>query len=319
MSVVSYWPAIAGAVFAAASFIAPAAAQVRTEPAAASLVTPGNARDARALFESGGMFMIAGGVLPAGHAVFLIEDGGTQRPVQAANVELTAMPDGGTALRTADATYRVDMPAGLACPLGEFTARDGMIAYTVPKYLDPGSRMALRRNGLVRHRIAQEFDNTPFETLLHAADFAQTEKLPGDMSQQIIAGINNANGINGMVLTVSDDLNTMVGSYINSGMQVTYHVYLEPRTGRVEIGGVPLRYYWKLDNTGAAGVFLVEIYAQNWGPDAHLTNLAVPNAQPTQYDVVNFYQVAALFHQLHETNPAAFDGFVQKTCGGKAI
>jgi hypothetical protein len=117
-----------------------------------------------------------------------------------------------------------------------------------------------------------------------------------------------------MVINASDDLNSMIGSYINSGMQVTYRVYLLPRTGRVEIGGVPLRYFWKMEQDGSAGVFSVEMYAQNWGAGARLTDLRAPNANPTQYDVVNFYQVAALFSQMHESNAAGFATFVNQAC-----
>jgi len=317
MSIVS--ARLAGATFAL-SVVAmlPAAAQIRTERSAASQINPATSADARTLFERSGMFMIAGGVLPAGHAAFFVTQQGTDQPVADSAVQLVAMPDGTAALRLADATYRVAMPAGLACPLGEFVERDGAVAYTIPKYLDPGSRIAMLDAGLVRHRIAREFDNTPFVKLLRAADFGATTPLPPTVAAQITTSINKANGIDGLVIDASDDIDTMIGSYINSGMQVTYHVYLSPQSRSVEIGGVPLRYFWKLERDGSAGVFSVEMYAQNWPAGTHLTDLAAPNAQPTQYDVVNFYQVAALFRQLHLSNPEAFARFVGQACN-KAV
>ena len=66
MSIVS--ARLAGATFAL-SVVAmlPAAAQIRTERSAASQINPATSADARTLFERSGMFMIAGGVLPAGH------------------------------------------------------------------------------------------------------------------------------------------------------------------------------------------------------------------------------------------------------------
>jgi hypothetical protein len=291
-----------------------ALAQVRTEASPASLVNPATSAEAQAMFERSGLFMVAGGVVPAGHAVFLLDQDGTSTPLPAASVHPVVLADGSTGLQSGGATFAVGMPGGLACPLGQFVARDGMVAYTVPKYIDPDSRAAMRRAGLVRHRIAHEFDGTIFEKLLKAADFGATEQLPPALTQQIIAGINQSNGITGMVINASDDLNGMIGSYINSGMQVTYRVYLSPRTGRVEIGGVPLRYFWKMEQNNSAGVFSVEMYAQDWPAGTRLTDLTAPDAKPTQYDVVNFYQVAGMFAQLHESDAAGFSAFVDQAC-----
>jgi hypothetical protein len=291
-----------------------APAQVRTEPDAGALVTPASPELA-ALFQRNGYFMISGGVLPGGSARFFVEQSGTDRPMPATAVQAIAMPDGSVALRNGGATYQVGMPQGLACPLGQFVARDGLIAYTVPKYIDPDSRMMMRRAGLVRHRIAREFDGTPFEALLKAADFGDTQPLPPALEAQIAGNINTAHGIGGLVLVASEDLDTLIGSYINSGLQVTYHVYLMPGTGRVEIGGVPLRYYWKMDRDGTGAVFSVELYAQDWPAGSHLS---APGAKPTQYDIVNFFQVAGLFQQLHESDAAGFAAFVDRACG-KAV
>jgi hypothetical protein len=286
-----------------------AVAQVRTEPAPAGLIDPSASAQTR------GLFTVAGGVLPAGHAAFLLEQDGTTTPVPATDVQIVAASDGKAALRVHGAEYAVGMPAGLACPLGTFVARDGVVAYTVPKYVDQDSRQAMARAGLVHHRIAREFDDTPFAALLKAADFGDTSKLPDALAAEITANINKANGISGMVIAASDDPAELVGSYVNTGMQVTYKVYLDARTGRAEIGGVPLRYYWRLEPDGSAGLFAVDIYAQDWPAGSQLTNLAVPGSVPTQYDVVNFYQVSALMYQLHESDKADFVRFVDQACG----
>jgi hypothetical protein len=295
-----------------------ALAQVRTEPAPAALIDPSASAQTRALFERSGLFTVAGGVLPVGHAAFVLEQNGATIPVPATDVRIVSGADGKVALRAGGAEYTVGMPAGLACPLATFVARDGVVAYTVPKYVDQDSRMAMLHAGLVHHRIAREFDGTPFAALLRAADFGEATKLPDALAAQITAGINKANGISGMVIAASDDPAAMVGSYVNSGMQVTYRVYLQARNGRAEIGGVPLRYYWRLEPDGSAGLFAVDMYAQDWAPGARLTDFSVPGSKPTQYDVVNFYQVSALMFQLHESDGADFARFVDQACG-KAI
>jgi len=294
-----------------------AAAQVRVESDASLLVAPASPELA-ALFRRNGYFLIAGGVVPVGSASFSLEQNGTDQPMAASGVKPVAMSDGSMALRSGGAMYQVGMPPGLACPLGQFVARDGLIAYTVPKYVDQNSPANMVRAGLVRHRVAREFDGTPFIPLLKAADFGDTQPLPPALSERISDAINSAHGIGRFVLDASVDLDKLIGSYLNTGLQVTYHVYLMPGTGRVEIGGVPLRYFWKMENDGSAAVFTVEMYAQDWPAGSHLTNVTAPDAKPTQYDIVNFYQVAALFQQLHDNDAAGFATFVDRACG-KAI
>jgi hypothetical protein len=70
-----------------------------------------------------------------------------------------------------------------------------------------------------------------------------------------------------------------------------------------------------MEPAATAGVFAVEMYAQNWPAGSHLTDWTVPGAQPTQYDIVNFYQVAGMFRQLHDADAAGFAGFVDAVCG----
>ena len=307
--------AAAGAAMAACFVPATAVGQVRVEAEPGGLVSLSPSEETRALFDRNGLFRVAGGVLPGGHAAFLLERNGTDTPVPVSDVRPVAVGDGNVGLRLGGITYAVDMPRGLACPLGQFVARDGLIAYTVPKYLDVDSRAMLLRAGLVRHRIAREFDGTPFETLLKAADFGATAPLPQATANKMMAEINRADGIGGLMLAASDVGDNMVGSFLNGGMQVTYRVYLMQGAGRVEIGGVPLRYYWTMEPAATAGVFAVEMYAQNWPAGSHLTDWTVPGAQPTQYDIVNFYQVAGMFRQLHDADPAEFAGFVDAVCG----
>jgi hypothetical protein len=176
------------------------------------------------------------------------------------------------------------------------------------------SPRALQRAGLARHRIAREFDGTGFEKLLHAADFAATKALPDDTGRSIASSINDQNQTATVVLRASDTLDQKIGSYINTDLQVTYKTYLVANAHMVEIAGVPLRYYWLLDAAGAPAVFSVEAIAQNWPANATLTDWTAPGAQPTQYDIVNFYQVAGVFRQLQTSSPESFARFADNAC-----
>ena len=293
-----------------------AQAQIRTDAQYSSFIDPTTGQATQELFGRSGLFRIAGGVVLGGSANFYLEQSGVDQPVLASAVELFGNQDGTVSLHYAGSSFHVAMLAGLACPLAKFVERDGIVAYTIPKYMDEESRAAMMRIGLRRHRVAREFDGTPFESLLRAADFAETIKLPHEMGNALSASLNNADGVDGFVIYAADESEKPIGSLINTDAQVHYHVYLMPQNHQVETSGVPLHYYWELDHTGAAGVFAVDAFAQNWAPGTHLTNLSAPGAQPTQYDIVNFYQTAGIFHQVHMSNPEQFKSFVGQTCGG---
>lgn len=294
--------------------LAPAAtAQVRVEPAVAA-IQPGVTPMATGLFGRGGAFLIAGGVVLHGNARFLVEQNGHDQAVPATDVTLVSQPGGSAGLRYGGQVYTLQMPQGLACPLAEFTQRGGLIAYTVPKIVDPNSIHLLRAAGVVRHRIAREFDGSGFEPLLRAADFAESEPLPQGVGSSIAASINATNGIGAFLASAAVGLDNPVGSYINSDFQVTYAVYMMTDQNRVEVAGVPLRYYWALTNSSWANVFSVEALSQAWPSGTRLTFQVGADTRPTQYDVINFYQVAGVFHQLDQTAPASFDNFVQAAC-----
>jgi hypothetical protein len=296
------------------AFVQDASAQVRREPVVTSTISRNTASVENALFGPDGYFLIAGGVVLHGQADFILEQNGQDSPIAASTVTPVAEPNGKIALQSGGKLYQLAMPAGLACPLARFTQRDGLIAYTILKFMTDSSPRALQRAGLVRHRLAKEFDGTGFEKLLHAADFAATEALPDGTGRALASAINDQNGIGAFVLTASDTGDRKIGSYVNTDLQVTYKAYLVASTDAVETAGVPLRYYWLLDSNWTPGVFSVEALAQNWPANATLTDWTAPNAQPTQYDIVNFYQTAGVFRQLHTASPDAFARFTDQAC-----
>jgi hypothetical protein len=291
-----------------------AAAQVRFTPDTQAYLDPSTGPAARALFAKSGLFMIAGGVVLHGSANFYLERNGARMPVSADQIVLGQAKDNVLTLTYNGTAYALETQPGLGCPLGQFTARDGFIAYTIPKFMDPDSIRAMMRAGLVHHRIAREFDGTPFEPMLRAADFADTVPLQSATARDLTRSLNNGNDMDDFLVDVSTEGRKPIGSLINTDVQVRYSVFLRQDTGKVEISGVPLRYFWELDRSGAAGVFAVDTLAQSWAPGTMLTDVTAPGAKATQYDIINFYQVAGVFRQLHESNPQRFESYVAAAC-----
>ncbi len=288
---------------------ATAVAQVRTQTDPIAFIDPSATPAAARLFERNGIFRIAGGVVLGGRTNFVVQNGSAAQPIADAAIQLLADGTGGAVLRYSGAEYPVRMPAGLGCPLARFVERDGLIAYTVPRFLDEDGRRELMNLGIVRHRIAHEFNNTPFEPLLHAADFAQTRPVPPAIAQPLIAALNAINGVNSLIVLASDD--DPIGSMLNADVQTRYTAYLDPARHTLEMSGVPLRYFWQYGLGETANVFSVEALAQNWPAGA---GLSAPGAAPGQVDVANFYQSAGLFREMHLADGAAFALFTEKVC-----
>ncbi len=285
-------------------------AQVRRGPATAEITSP-SVGLAQTLFGEDGYFRIAGGVVLGGQASFVLERNGVETPIDPALVTPVGVPGGGFALRYGGHAYPLRTQAGLACPLGRFIGRGGMIAYTVPRFLDEQAREDMIRAGIAHHQMAREFLGTGFEPLLHAADFAATTPLPAAVSGRLIADMNDSTGLSGYALRASYQLAGMVGSVLNTDSTTRYRVYVQPATGTVQIAGVPLRYFWAYDN-GAAGIFAVSAYAETWPAGTGLTDARV---HATQYDVINFYQVAGVMRQLRQDQPRQFAAAVARACG----
>src|SRR5262249_2917530 len=103
-------------------------------------------------------------------------------------------------------------------------------------------------------------------------------------------------------------------SYLNTDQQVTYQVYLVAGERRVDIAGVPFRYFWNYAADRSALISNVEALSQTWPPDQTLTNFFDRNSEPTQYDVVSLFQTAGVFRELRNANPQAFGHFVSAAC-----
>lgn len=289
----------------------PLVAQVRRAASYSTFINPAPTPVVRGTFARGGLFAIAGGVVLHGKAQFLIESATKKQTVAGATVRLLYENPGAVYLTQGSNRYSLEMHRGLACPLGRFVQRGGEIAYTIPEDESLEAAARLTKQGLVEigpdEWIAKEFAKTVFASLMEAADFADVDPLPETIAAQLVTTVN---------ASVSPAARTEVegGSYINSDAQVTYRVFLMEGKNRAEISGVPLRYFWRQASDGSAIIKDVAVLSQDWPRNARLTNFLRGSEEPTQYDVVSFYQTAAVFRQLNAAAPSDFKSFVTSAC-----
>jgi len=274
-------------------------------------------------FRAGGFFAIAGGVVFQGHSTFYLENPTGKHAISAADVHLTTDSRGNVFLVANSDAYRLEIHRGLACPLGKFVERNGSIVYTVPpvtfvkrsftdaelsrqqkQFDEEGVTLVKDRETGQIMGLAKEFFKTPFENLIMMADFANKVSLPPNLSSTLIANVNSGSSVGE---------SRSRGTYINSDSQTIYQVYLMSTSHRVETAGVPLRFTWNYA-AGGARVIRIEALSQSWPSGMKLTNFNVSETKPTQYDIISLFQNAGIFRQLQQTDPSAFDGFVNSAC-----
>jgi hypothetical protein len=265
-------------------------------------------------FSPGGLAGIAGGVLFQGNAKFLREHG-TSELVDTGSLVLSMGTPPAVTITFEATRYNYKLHAGMACPLGKFVNRGGEIVFTIPEDNSADAYARLKAAGVGRLATysnpvfgANEFIGTPFIPLLDKVDFADVVQLPPDLERAIADNINRTSGTGPVEGR---------GVYVNSDAQTTYSIYLvddQPGRGHVEISGVPLKYSWVQRRDGSFGVFKVEAFSQQWSGPQSLTAFQ-GNSEPTQYDVVSFYQAAGMFRALQRANPTAFATFVDSACG----
>ncbi len=255
----------------------------------------------------GAMWRIGGGVFMDGSATFFVEEGGDTTPVPASAVGI-AFDDGSAFLVHDNERYKVEVHAGLSCPLSRFILRGGLLAYTIPPEQNEEAERRLIEVGIVDNEIAKEFVGSGFEDLLYRADFANTESLHVDLVARIKRAVSDAAGLDQAVSTLES-----FDSYINSDQQVTYQVLLVHETHTVDVAGVPLRYYWAYDQSGSAPLITrIEI----WSTEFDMEELATDtNSYFGQYDAVVLYQTAGIYSEINRTNPTMFEKFSEDSCG----
>lgn len=299
------------------SSVVTALAAFREQPYRSFIQTNATARFATNAFGQGGFAFIAGGVVLDGQAEFYLDE--NKQMVSAADLALQVDERQKVYLTYRGVPYQLEAHAGVACPLGKFIIRNGLVLYTVPpdvpKGLEDEQARRITKEGLVRVRmsggfVAKEFENTNFVELLSGSDFAATVSLPKNINEELVQSINDALGKG---RRLAEDLGPM-GSYVNTDSQIVYKTYLLAGTKRVDIAGVPLRYDWDYATDGLALVNSVRAYSTKWRGAPELANLADKNARVSQYDYVTFYQIGGIFRQIFMSNPSSFRSFVDKAC-----
>jgi hypothetical protein len=296
-------------------FLWPILAIAREAPYNTFINTNTSAQFAANAFGRGGFFFLAGGVVLHGQAQFYLDDGQGKRNVPAADVTFSIPKSQSVYLHYRDDKFRLQAHKRIACQLGRFVARDGLIAYTIPPdtpdNLTEVQSTRLKEAGLVEIEtgfIANEFYKTPLARLVRIADFGDTAELPDELKHSLINGINEALGSN---RHLDEDVD---GSYLNTDHQVTYQVYLVTKSHRVEVGGVPLRYYWDWATDGSGIVSDVRAMSTDWPDGSKLSDLSDSANRLSQYDVVALYQTAGVLRQLSVSNPEQFKSVLATAC-----
>lgn len=265
-------------------------------------------------------FRIGGGVFLQGNAAFFLEKSGATTAVAPEEMELV-YDSGSVTIGLKEDRFPLDMHEGLACPLSRMIMRGGELAYSQSYSRTDAAADALKKAGLValgddilQKAVAQEFAGTIFEELVKGADFGETVPLPNDERIAAIAAISERAGLRFLPQSGADR-----GRYMNTDAQVTYQVFLvDDGVSRVDIGGLPLRYYWHNDplNPDAAIISDVELFSvegiTNGGPRAFDDGGGY--AAFGQYDYILLHQVAGIFRTLAASNPNTFGVFSEAAC-----
>ena len=112
---------------------------------------------------------------------------------------------------------------------------------------------------------------------------------------------------------VLESFSAQLGSYMNTDALVTYEVYLlSKEKGRNEVGiaDVPLRNEWiGFENSDYSVISKIKPHSINWNDEVTLSA-----EKPTQYDIINTFQVAALFRHFKNRDEKIFRTNVDDVC-----
>lgn len=282
------------------------------------------------LFLPGGDAFIIGGVAVEGRVTFILDAGAGSATIPADQIGMQVTPQGKVALVYRGDYFTMEIHKGLACPLASFTVRDGRYLYSLPPR--EASTSKWNELGLVPYdgggRIAKEFLHTGLEMLLVKADFVQDESLPNNQMLRLRDSINSSNGVSSSFSPIGNyrsDLyslrfrfrNSYSASYINVDKIVRYKSYLELQRHIVDTAGAPLRFYWTSEPGKPAAVDYITVIATSNMHRQPLYDFNVPpqsDREVPDYDAVVLYQNAAIFRQLHQSNPSMFKEFERKAC-----
>jgi hypothetical protein len=252
----------------------------------------------------GGTFIYSGGVSPGSRGVrFFIDNNNQMVQIDSLNIVFQNNPGSPVQISLNNDRYELPIPLGMVCPLAQFVNRNGSIIFTIPSKEDPSFFNA---NRLVQYEdtnayVAAEFSGTRFAKFFEDLDLADiTVKMPNNMRLALMREINNANAIPSSTKIDPSDWE----SYVNADFHVTYSAYLQnfQNRKRVDIAGLPLRYYWSPQRSGKALINDVEVF------DFPTTETGL------LYDAVIFFQNTAVFRQFRKDRADNFRAFSEAAC-----
>ena len=308
------------AIVATLSLLSAGYGRIRVHEDYSRFINPDSVEPIASIFipGPGSLFRSVGGVILDGSAVFYAETSSATVPIMPSQIQLDV--EGGDIFLNYDNNlFAIEIHQDLACPLGRFVRRGGIIAFTLPPMHELEDVMRLSNEGVVFKLMqfgyagefvvgyAREFVDTPFENLFFGMDFLDTVPLTDELSNQIIENVSTAAGL------TQDSMVNREGSYINSDQQVEYQVYLVVENSEVDVAGMPLKYHWDWQEDRQPRIQKVE----GWSSVFDRNRIATSDEIFGQYDYINTAQVAGIFRELSRDNPMNFSDFVDDACGGR--
>lgn len=248
-----------------------------------------------------------GGVVPRGGAVFVLGEGPQSEKISPnaleIRVEIPKQLFNGSVdydsfqIVHKNKAYNLDIDDEVFCRLVPFIARDAFLLFTVPPAAKGEALKALQADGLVRCPqtllgksvyMAKEFETTNYFDFFFWVDIlSSTTKLPNDAATKILAGMKKNH-----IKAEGDP------EWVNADFHVDYLVMLRTANDKlwVDVGGVPLRYYWRLEPDSTLKVVRVEAFEMP----------SNGNRDKDQYRAIALFQAAAILRQFKSDNPSGF-------------
>jgi hypothetical protein len=285
--------------------------QVRTKLEASRFINPSPA--AATYFRTAVRY--GGGVVPYGSAEFISP---TNAKLKANQLELVILDEpklsnnrtdyDAIGIRWQGEVYQLSVPDDLIYPLMKFVQRGSYIAYTVAvagfdedyfkkNYLVYVGKVKLDGEDFNAY-AARELRSAPHVKFLKALDLLTvTEPMNAKLTAMIMRDVGT-----GPLQLLQLAQSSSISSYVNADFHVTYKVFLVDNGKKVvDVGGLPLRYYWTVASDGSAmAIRGVEVFR-------------FPRKEYSLQDrAVMFFQTAAILRQFNRDNKPAFNRFLRE-------
>lgn len=301
---------------------------VRVQSTISNVVNPASYHAVADLIRNGDHF-IGGGVFLEGNSAFVLESMGPDKNLNPSDVSIE-YSNGRVFLVYEGSRYRYEMHTALVCPLANFIARDGRLAFSIPSDNSITAKNKLVSMGLAQYDetniwIAKEFQQNELAWLFLGADYADVSSLPKTQEKSLIKKINTAVNEYHSLWYLLEDWD----SYFNTDSMSNIITYIMKDKGAAETSGVPLRFYWFKLQSGDTFISEISIYSQTLGAEkiSELSEIGLKDMMSmsqlvvntelrklNQIDYISAYQSAAIFRSLHSSNRSNFESFTTNAC-----